>query len=244
MPGKPRRYGESGYMHLTARGNGQQIIFEEKPDYLYFLHLLKRFSIETEISVCAYCLMENHVHLLIYDPDTKVSLFMRKLLVTYAGYFNRKYERTGHLFQGRFGSSIIDDEDHLLTVFRYILNNPRKSGINNASDYPWSSYKNYGNLNSFVDTKVIQELLGSWKEYAAFIAAKYEDEPDLVYSEHNDEWAKCVIRKYLQVESGTILQSYNFEKRNAAIRLLKEKGLSIRQIERLTGINRNAVQRA
>ena len=244
MPGKPRKYGESGYMHITARGNGKQILFEEERDYIYLLHLLKRFSAETNVTICAYCLMENHFHLLVYDPDRNVSLFMRKLCVTYAGYYNRKYERSGHIFQGRFGSSIIDNEDYLLTVFRYILNNPRKSGIEDASTYKWSSYSKYGNPDSFVDTKVIQELLGSWKEYADFIAAKFEEEPELKLIKHDDEWAKGVIREYLHVESGTTLQSYPWEERNAAIRLLKEKKLSVRQIERLTGINRNVIQRA
>ena len=244
MPAKPRVYSESGYMHITARGNGKQILFEEKPDYLFFLHLLKKYSIETKVSICAFCLMENHVHLLIYDPEKNVSLFMKKLCVTYAGYFNRKYDRIGHLFQGRFGSKVIDDEDYLLTVFRYILNNPRESGINNAAEYPWSSYKSYGNPNSFVDTGIIQELLGSWQDYAEFISSKYEEDSELQVVKHNDEWAQKIIRDYLNIESGTVLQSYDFQKRNDAIRLLKEKGLSIRQIERLTGINRNAIHRA
>ena len=244
MPAKPRVYSESGYMHITARGNGKQILFEEKPDYLFFLHLLKKYSIETKVSICAFCLMENHVHLLIYDPEKNVSLFMKKLCVTYAGYFNRKYDRIGHLFQGRFGSKVIDDEDYLLTVFRYILNNPRESEINNAAEYPWSSYKSYDNPNSFVDTGIIQELLGSWQDYAEFISSKYEEDSELQVVKHNDEWAQKIIRDYLNIESGTVLQSYDFQKRNDAIRLLKEKGLSIRQIERLTGINRNAIHRA
>ena len=196
MPAKPRVYSESGYMHITARGNGKQILFEEKPDYLFFLHLLKKYSIETKVSICAFCLMENHVHLLIYDPEKNVSLFMKKLCVTYAGYFNRKYDRIGHLFQGRFGSKVIDDEDYLLTVFRYILNNPRESGINNAAEYPWSSYKSYGNPNSFVDTGIIQELLGSWQDYAEFISSKYEEDSELQVVKHNDEWHVMNIKVF------------------------------------------------
>ncbi|MBQ6517401.1 MAG: transposase [Anaerolineaceae bacterium] len=244
MPGKPRQYSESGYMHLTVRGNGKQILFEEDSDYFCYIHLMKKFSLETHVVICAYCLMENHVHMLVYDSEKKVSVFMRKLDVSYAGYYNRKYDRNGHLFQGRFGSKAINDENYLLTVFRYILNNPRKAGICDAASYPWSSYNHYGNPGSFVDTKIIQELLGDRKEYEEFIAAKYEDEPELEEKKHDDTWALEIILEDLQVESGTQLQSYTSEKRKAAIQLLKEKGLSVRQIERLTGINRNTIQRA
>ena len=238
-----RKHSESGYMHLTIRGNGKQIIFEEKADYVYFLHLLKRFSAETKISICAFCLMENHVHLLICDKENQMALFMQKLSVTYTYYFNQKYQHTGHIFQGRYHSRIIDDEDYLLTVFRYILNNPREAGFENAADYPWSSYNRYGHPNSFVDTSVFVELLGSWKEYTNFISAKYEDDPEPEKFKKDDEWARQIIRENLHIESGTVLQTFDLESRNRAIQLLKEKGLSVRQIERLTGINRNSVYR-
>ena len=244
MPRTTRKYSESGFMHLTVKGNGNQIIFEEKSDYIYFLHLLKRYSAETKIAICAYCLMENHVHLLICDKEKNMPLFMQKLCGTYTYYFNRKYQHIGHLFRGRYFSRAIDDEDYLLTVFRYILNNPREAGFENAADYEWSSYNRYGNPNSFVDTSAFMELLGGWNEYAEFIAARYEDEPELITFKHDDEWAKQIIRESLNVDSGTILQSYDFERRNAALRSLREKGLSVRQIERLTGINRNSIQRA
>ena len=239
-----RNHSESGYMHVMVRGNGKQILFEEKADYLYFLHLLKRFSIETNITICAYWLMENHVHLLIYDKELNMSLFMQKLSLAYTYYFNQKYEHCGHLFQGRYNSKVIEGEDYLLTVFRYILTNPRESGISDPFDYPWSSYKLYGNTVSFVDTGIFQDMLGSWSDYEKYIAAKYEDDPELKPIKRDDEWAKRIIRECLKIESGTVLQSYDWKTRNRAIRILKEKGLSIRQIERLTGINRNAIQRA
>ncbi len=239
-----RIHSESGYMHVMVRGNGRQILFEDKTDYLYFLNLLRRFSKETAITICAYCLMENHVHLLICDKEQHMSLFMQKLSLAYTYYFNRKYEHCGHLFQGRYTSKAIESEDYLLTVFRYILTNPRESGISEPSDYPWSSYMEYGNSASFVDTGIFQDMLGSLNEYEKYIAAKYEDDPEMKPIKRDDEWAKGIIRNCLNIESGTVLQSYDWKTRNEAIRILKEKGLSIRQIERLTGINRNAIQRA
>ena len=89
-----------------------------------------------------------------------------------------------------------------------------------------------------------KELFGTWNEYAAYIAAKNEDECMEFNSKKDDEWAKRIIQKTLGLESGTILQSFDSEGRNSALRMLKNQGLSVRQIERLTGINRGAIQRA
>ena len=239
-----RKQSEFGYMHLIVRGIGRQLLFEEDPDYRYYLSLLKRYSIETGVRICAFCLMENHVHLLTYDKDLNIPLFMKKTGISYTGYFNHKYQRSGHLFQDRYKSEVIESEDYLLTVFRYILNNPQKAHICAASDYKWSSYHAYNSTSSFVDTRVYKELFGNWNEYAAYIAAKNEDECMEFNSKKDDEWAKRIIQKTLGLESGTILQSFDSEKRNSALRMLKSQGLSVRQIERLTGINRGAIQRA
>ena len=247
MPRAARRKCEYGYYHLTMRGVGKQIIFEERCDYIHFLNLLKRFGLDTNVRICAFCLMENHVHLLIYDPDDHLSLFMQKLGGGYSWYFNHKYERIGHLFQDRFGSVPIESEERLLTVLRYILNNPREAGICSAPEYEWSSYSRYGDPNSFVDTLVLQELLGSFEEYAAFINAEDEEHENPVVHErqsHNDEWAKAVIRETLNGQTGTVLRSFDWQKRNKVLSELKEKGLSVRQIERLTGISKSVVQRA
>lgn len=240
----PRQKSESGYFHIITRGVGQQILFEEKADYVLYLHLLRRFSRKTGVRICAFCLMENHTHLLVCDRDDHLSVFMKKLGVTYSRYFNLKYGRHGHLFQDRFSSVPIESEESLLIVFRYILNNPREAGICQASEYPWSSYSRYGNPHSFVDTVILQELLGDFSEYAAFIDAQYEDdEQELEKRAHDDEWAKSVIRKTFNVPSGTALKAYDRKTRNEAVKVLREKGLSVRQIERLTGISKSVIQR-
>ena len=233
-----------GYFHVYTRGVARQIIFEDRRDYIFYLKLLKQYSAETNLVVCAFCLMENHVHLIVFDVNHNLSRFMHLIGLTYSKYFNKKYERSGHLFSSRFQSVPIENEDYLLTVFRYVLNNPRGANICYASEYTWSSYNRYGRSDSFVDTSVFQELLGSREEYEAFIDAKYEDCPELEDPVRDDAWAKSVIRDVLKIESGTELLKLDCNARNRALRLLKEQGLSIRQIERLTGINRNTIQRA
>ena len=246
MPRMRRFSSRSGYMHLIVRGSGKQIIFEERRDYVFYLQCLKRFSIESKVTICAYCLMDNHVHLLIHDPDQNMSSFMQKMGSAYSGYFNRKYNRTGHVFQDRFISLPIDETEYLARVFRYILNNPQKAGLCRASEYPWSSYGKYGLEGSFVDTSVFQEMFGSRETYAEFISMKDDDDVDFesVRPKKDDDWAVAVIREELGLESGTLIRSFDWVKRNEALKLLKEKGLSVRQIERLTGINRNTIQRA
>ena len=111
----------SGYMHIITRGIGRQLLFEEDQDYLHYLAVLEKYSLETAVYICAYCLMENHVHLLVHGESEQIILFMKKLGVNYAGWFNWKYERTGHLFQDRYKSEPVEDDGYLLTVFRYNL---------------------------------------------------------------------------------------------------------------------------
>ena len=247
MPRTARQFSHSGYMHVIIRGNGKQILFEDYEDHYFFLSILKRYCEETEVRILAYCLMENHVHLLVHDLEGNTSQMMKKIGVSYSGYYNRKYERTGHLFQDRFRSELIEDEAYLLTVFRYILNNPVKAGISPASSYEWSSFSQYDRQDSFVDTTVFHELIGGYQSYLAFM--EVEDDADCMEYEsekqkHDDEWAKRIIKAYLNAESGTVLQSFDRAKRNEAIRYLKQKGITNRQIERITGVNRGVIQRA
>ena len=244
MARQARKKSFTGYLHVIVRGIGKQILFEEKADYGYYLSLLKKYAEETGVNVCAYCLMENHVHLLVHDKGNELTRFMKKIGICYALYYNNKYDRTGHLFQDRFMSEPVETQEYLLTVFRYILNNPAKAGICPASEYLWSSYRNYDSVESFVDTTMLRQLIGDWEQYAGFIATQNHDQCMEFMSHKKDEnWAKDVLRATLDVESGTVIQSYEKTRRNEALRKLKEAGLSCRQIERLTGIGRSIVQR-
>ena len=239
-----RQLSESGYMHLIVRGIGKQVLFEDRADRVYYLSLLRRYSSETEISVCAYCLMENHVHLLVHDKKEQTPFMMKKLGVSYALHFNRKYERVGHLFQDRYQSEAIEDDGYFLAVYRYILNNPEKAGICRAADYEWSSYGQYDDPAAFVDTNLLRELIGDAGAYEAFM--RKEDDAECMEFEprrHDDEWASGIIRKRLKLNSGTELQSLDRDERNAALRTLKAAGITVRQLERLTGINRGVIQR-
>ena len=244
MPRQPRIISEFGYYHIYTRGNGKQILYENREDYIYYLKMLKKYCVAVNVTVCAFCLMENHVHLIVYDPEPRLPELMKLLNTAYAKYFNEKYKRKGHVFESRYCRIPIESEAYLLTVFRYILNNPQKAGICTAANYPWSSYSRYGEPDSFVDTSVLVDLIGSKAEYETYIAAKYEDCPELEEMSLGDEWAKSVIRRSLNISSGTALQSFDLQSRNKALRLLKQRGLTVKQIERLTGISQSAVEQA
>ncbi len=245
MPRRARKMSASHYMHIIVIGIGRQLLFEDIYDYRYYLEKLEYYCMETNVRVCAYCLMDNHVHLLVKGEATSIVLLMKKIGVSYAWYYNKKYERVGHLFQDRYKSEPIENEAYLLNVFRYILKNPQKAGICSAAYYTWNSYRYYDEPLPFMDLSAIRELLGDFGQYKEFIEQEDEDQ-GLEYSEvrHSDAWAKEEIKRYLGISSGTALQSYSKKERDAALVKLKEHGLSARQISRLTGIGRCVVQNA
>ena len=236
MPRMARLISESGYYHVYHRGNNKLDIFLNKSDFIYYLNLLKDNSAKNQIAVCAFCLMSNHVHLIVFDKEKHLSQMMQHINTSYARYFNLKYHRTGHFFERRFCSIPIESEKYLLTAFRYILNNPRKANICSASDYIWSSYNRYGAPNSFVDTTVFVKLIGSKAEYETYIVAKYDECPELEENRLGDAWANSVIRYALHIKDGKEIQSFDGNSRSEALKLLKQRGLTDKQIERLTGL--------
>ena len=243
MPRHSRSLSDSGYYHVIARGNGKQLVFEESDDYRFYLNRLEKYSGETGVSVCAYCLMDNHVHLLLHDRTGDITQFMKKLNGSYAQFFNWKYKRSGHLFQDRYRSEPIEDDSYFLSVLHYILNNPRKAGICGAEQYPWCSYKLY-EAASFIDNELIKGLLPSIEEYEEFIMMQRTDRKSPSEMERrDDEWAKTIIKERLGVESGTAVQGFERAKRDEAIEMLLKEGLSERQIERLTGVSRYIIRR-
>ena len=232
-------------MHIISRGIGKQFLFEDSQDYRKYCKLLQRFCEETGVKICAFCLMNNHVHLLTHSENGAVSLFMQKLGISYADYFNKKHEHVGHVFQNRYRSEPIENERYLLTVFRYILQNPQKAGICKAGDYVWSSYRLYDNPPDFMDLSLIHDLIGDFSMYKKYIEAENNDKClECIDNIRTDKWAINEICKCLNVKSGLDIQSFDKDKKNKALKALKKRGLSIRQIERLTGITKSVIQRA
>lgn len=129
--------------HITQRGNNRESVFFDNEDREFYLKALSRYSQQWEFDIWAYCLMTNHVHILSV-PRRKESLArgIGSTNLVYTQYINRKYKRSGRLWQNRFFSTIVEDEPYLWAVVRYIERNPLRVGlVQRAEDYRWSSCK-------------------------------------------------------------------------------------------------------
>jgi REP element-mobilizing transposase RayT len=128
--------------HVTSRGNEKKPVFKDDSDREWFLLTLLRVNKRYNWICHAYCLMNNHYHLLIETPDGNLALGMRQLNGVYTQTFNKRHKRTGHLFQGRYKSILIQKETHLLEVCRYVVLNPVRAGAVDKPDaWKWSSYR-------------------------------------------------------------------------------------------------------
>jgi REP element-mobilizing transposase RayT len=148
---RPLRLEFSGAVyHITARGNAQQAIFDDDVDREKFLHLLGREVQQQNWFCYAYCLMDNHYHLLLETHEANLSQGMRRLNGNYGQSYNFRHGRVGHLLQGRYKSILVERESHLMELCRYVVLNPiRASMVTRVEKWPWSSYQaTVGNVKS------------------------------------------------------------------------------------------------
>ena len=246
MPRRPR-IEIAGYYHIINRGVEQRVIFKEPDDYVYFEELMCFYMKSYGITLHNYCLMGNHYHLLIETSTDNLSKFMRQLNMNYAIYFNKKYKRVGHLWQGRFKSWFVTDDAYLYILMLYIEQNPLKANmVKEMKEYTYSSYhyflkkevpeclqeawivQNHGNdseaieamLNSDVDTSVLQEL----KKASSLIEAPNIDKkPD--------------IKKLTKMLNNT----EDIKERNKQIIKAYKQGYSQHMIARVLGISQPAI---
>ncbi len=260
MPRYQRVISETGIYHVMLRGNERKNLFFDDEDRLRFLETLSIKKKEVGFILYAYCLMDNHVHLLIREGNETLGLTMKRINVSFANYFNQKYHRIGHLFQDRFKSEPIKDERHLLAVLRYIHQNPVKAGmVNHAGRYNWSSYCEYvgTRTNSNVDTDFILSIFAKDQREARLLFAQFmEDESLETFLDVKEDAPKDLLTSYQVMDflkNQAIIHGiegdYRMLKSHRAvieetIRELKTRStLSIRRIAELLEVNRGLVQR-
>ena len=248
MPHTPRKKSETGFYHVVTKGDGGQIIFESDTDRRRFLELLEKAADEHAIEVHAYCLMSNHVHLLIQDKRDSMSAFMKQLSESYAMYYRKVTGRVGHVFQGRYWSEPVDTDEYFLAALRYIHANPEPAGICAARDYPWSSYSSYLGRKSFVQTKLALDLLGSPNAFEAFhlTGGSYATPfPKSALSRHlsYDELQR-VAANLLGRDTLNSLKQMKPADREAYFELLAQSGFTDTQIARITGIGQASIHRS
>ena len=223
------------------------MIFEDDEDNNRIIDLLKTYQTKCGFRLFAYCLMGNHIHLLIKIESEGLDLVMKRIAGSYAYWFNRKYNRSGHLFQDRYKSEAVDNEKYFLTVLRYIHKNPVNAGLcKGVSDYMYSSYKDYisgesvlvdiGYVFSIIDEESFVELHNEMQD---------DNCMDVNYNAYriNDADAMAMIQTITTCKNATEFQLLDNESRDSYIKALKENGLSIRQISRLTGVSFGLVRK-
>ncbi|KIL49906.1 transposase [Jeotgalibacillus soli] len=158
----PRIWIKDGVYHIIVRGNRRMKLFGDRRDFRTYLAILRKTKNVYSYDLLAYCLMDNHVHLLIQYKEDSPSAVMKMLNGEYARYFNLRRQEIGHVFQGRFYSKLVTGSFYLLDACRYIHQNPMKANISfTLADYPWSSYNAYltsNNPNNISTNLVLQQF--------------------------------------------------------------------------------------
>jgi len=161
LPRHGRIQSPTGYYHIMLRGNNRESIFSGDGQKRLFLECLNKHGEDHSIDIVAYCLMDNHVHIVVKASVLNLANAIKCMNTKYAMNFNRQRYRVGHVFQDRYKSQAILDDQYLLQVIRYVHNNPDKAKmVESIKDYNWSSYNEYLNKNSIVGNQQREFVLG------------------------------------------------------------------------------------
>lgn len=243
-----RKRSESDIYHLIARGVGRHLLFEDDADRKRYVNLFTTHFDKQGVSILAWCLMDNHVHLIASGDLDKISTAMQFIGRSYAHYFNARHDRVGHLMQGRFKSVPISSDEQLLETVRYVHLNPERAGIEKASSYKWSSYREYQSAPEYVDPQLVLEMLGGPEAFEEFHLQESENKSlstrSVTERMVSTDAAVEVLDDVLSRNGLTEVPVDDRKVRDSLIRELRNRGLSVRQIERLTGIGRGIVSRA
>lgn len=262
----PRELSSTGIYHVMIRGNEKKNIFHDDKDRLKFLDILSKKWRDNSLITYAYCLMNNHVHLVIKEDKQDISTIMRSINTSYAQYFNKKHNRVGHVFQDRFKSEVIENDSYLLEAIRYIHNNPVQANIvENVKDYKWSSYNFYLDDSSSCDFLEVDFILNIFSYYKKKAKELFEE-----HSRNNDVSNFIDIEDEIDIPNKGLLRVEDIEKRVSRFleahsisynRLMRDReniklrnelilqlknhsNFSNRDLAQILKINRNVVQRA
>jgi putative transposase len=217
---------EGAFYHITSRGNQRERVYFEDGDRERFLEILKRTRERYGYQLHAYVLMDNHYHLMVETPKANISQTMQNINTSYTVYINKKHRRSGHLFQGRYKGIIVDKDEYLVTLSRYIHLNPVRAGIVQKPEaYRWSSYGFYidsSNKDTLVNTVDTLLMFSEEKRHAV---KAYKDFVDGGIGKEDNPLE--------ELESGILLGSTAFKERIKALLEKRKEDEEIPQIKRL-----------
>ena len=221
MPRNPRVYSKTIFFHVITQGINRNYIFDKSEDIKYYIKTMYKLTQTQEIKIVAYCIMNNHAHMLLKSEKIEeLSKYMLRLNTKYAIYYNRKYDRIGYVFRDRYKAEGIYNNRQLYSCMRYIYNNPVKAGIcKSAEEYLYSNYK------------IINKQTGKY----TFLDVEYS----------NREKCKKAVKEFLEDNNITIdnLKKDKNQLKKLLILLKGENNISLRRIAQEVDINREKIRR-
>ncbi|MDD4172119.1 MAG: transposase [Syntrophomonas sp.] len=251
MPRTARAKSSSGIYHLMLRGINRQDLFEEDEDRRKFVETLGRYKPLSKYEIYAYCLMSNHVHLLLKENEDPIATIIKRISGSYVLWYNKKYSRCGHLFQERFKSEVVETDSYFLTVLRYIHQNPLKAGITNqVESFRWSSCSEYLGNSKIIDVEFALDMFSKDREEAKRLFLQFMQEVNSDQCLDNRERIKVSDKELLDyleqlgIDNSSKLQRTDKNERDKVISDLKNiPGVSIRQLARITGIPKHIIEK-
>lgn len=208
---------KSEIYHIIMRKINRQTLFEDEEDCAKLIQILKKYKEVCEYKVYTYCLMRNHLHILLKEGKEPLETVMRRICGSYVLWYNKKYDMVGYLFQDRFKSEPVEDKEYFLTALRYIFQNPLKVGITNeVKKYVWTNYSDYMGNSKITDTDFVLNLFNetdrekALRSFIEYINRKNGDEcMDVTEKQRlTDDEAKKIINAYYKIEQGIDLQNF------------------------------------
>ena len=226
MPRLPRNSTKTNLFHNMVQGINKNFIFNSSQDINYYIRLMYELNDEHNIKIIAYCIMNNHAHMLLKtDNLEELSKYMQRINIRFSIYYNKKYQKIGYVFRDRYKSQGIYTEEHLYNCIRYIFNNPVKAGIcNSPEEYPYSNYKNV-RLNS----KIKMKERYYFEDTEEDIEINCKDSLKEILGENNLEIKDLIKNKEVLVEIITIMK--------------KQYRYSLRKISKELGICRETIRK-
>ena len=250
MPRHSRIFSNSKIYHIIIKGIDSSDIFYSDQDRKMFLEKIKLVQKNFPFKIYAYCLMSNHVHIILKVENELLSKLMHNLSLRYSRYFNSKYKRKGSLFQDRFYSRNIENQKYFLAVCKYVHKNPEKAGIALTSEYPWSSYSEYLYKEKIIDKKILLHYFNnSIDNFIKYTTQSETIEEIINYADFeinthiSDEELVEIIKKICNLK--TIDEIFDYFKIKNNRMILKHfkniKEINISQLSRITRVNKKAL---
>lgn len=241
MPRKSRKYVRAPFYHIMCQGIKKENIFNSEIDMKKYLSLIKKYKDEFFIDVIAYCIMSNHVHLLLHSRDINyISKFMHKINLIYAMNYNESNKRVGYVFRDRFRMEEITEQKYFYACISYIHNNPVNAKIcSTPFEYKFSSYHEFNETPSIINPKIIENFFGETfdasNDYGNFIFLDIENNQELIAKEIVKNFEILKNKNILQ-----ILQNYR-DKKELLVELHIKNKISYRCIEKILPIERRKI---